>query len=134
MGKILEITLVAIGAAAVGVIALFVYAKRKAPLLTNLNEEVLDTTLTFEDVINFFKSSNLDQEKDIPFVAKGDCNEFRRMLHAPYPKKKEGYCTIFIGVYNETDDQIKSHKLIHAKAIDKALADCLGSENLVVLS
>ena len=77
MGKILEITLVAIGAAAVGVIALFVYAKRKAPLLTNLNEEVLDTTLTFEDVINFFKSSNLDQGKDIPFVAKGDCNEFR---------------------------------------------------------
>ena len=79
----------------------------KINFFASVQEDVVEGTLRMDDITNYFKSQQITKGQDIPFLADGDCEEFRKMLHAPYPKKKEGYLTFFIGVYNETEDKIK---------------------------
>ena len=111
-----------------------VYYQLKKKSNIQLNEEVVDTELLMDDVISFFKMQKLDQKKHVPFMANGDCEEFRKLFHAPYPKAKEGYCCLLIGVYDEQTQEIIVSKLIHAKSIDKKILEVLGNENLVVLN
>lgn len=101
--------------------------------LDSVPEDVVEGTLHKEDIINYFKSQQIVKGEDIPFLADGDCDEFRKMLHAPYPKKKEGYQTFFIGVYNEKNDNINFARLIHARDVEQAVKVLLGGEHLVVL-
>jgi len=115
----------------VGVVAYLMVRNRKP--LTDINEEVLDGELSFESIVAFMKSLQLDPKSDIPFIGKADCPEFRKMLHAPFPKAKEGYVPLFIGVYNERTDLITHNKLIHAQSLDHKILEILGGENLVVL-
>ena len=111
-----------------------VYYQLKKKSDIQLNEEVVDTELLMDDVISFFKMQKLDQKKHIPFMAKGDSTEFRKLFHAPYPKAKEGYCSLLIGVYDEQTQEIIVSKLIHAKLLDRKILEILGNENLVVLN
>lgn len=129
MIKELSITVALIASA---IVALFLY-KKKHEGVVSLVEETIDGELKMSDLINYMKSLNLRKDRDIPFVAKGDCEEFRKFLHAPFPKKKEGYITIFVGVYNNATEIITEHKLIHSKSIDSDLQVLLANENLVVL-
>lgn len=108
--------------------------KRKANIFANIDEDIVDGTLHMEDIVNYFKSQQIAQGQDTPFMADGDCEEFRKMLHAPYPHKKDGYHTIFIGVYNEPLDNVNYMKLIHAQDLDPKIVELLGGEHLVVLS
>lgn len=101
--------------------------------LDSVPEDVVEGTLHKEDIINYFKSQQIVKGEDIPFLADGDCDEFRKMLHAPYPKKKEGYQTFFIGVYNEKNDNINFARLIHVRDVEQAVKVLLGGEHLVVL-
>lgn len=101
--------------------------------LDSVPEDVVEGTLHKEDIINYFKSQQIVKGEDIPFLADGDCDEFRKMLHAPYPKKKEGYQTFFIGVYNEKNNNINFARLIHARDVEQAVKVLLGGEHLVVL-
>lgn len=101
--------------------------------LDSVPEDVVEGTLHKEDIINYFKSQQIVKGEDIPFLADGDCDEFRKMLHAPYPEKKEGYQTFFIGVYNEKNDNINFARLIHARDVEQAVKVLLGGEHLVVL-
>lgn len=110
-----------------------VYYQLKKKSDIQLNEEVVDTELLMDDVISFFKMQKLDQKKHVPFMANGDCAEFRKLFHAPYPKAKEGYCSLLIGVYDEQTQEIIVSKLIHSKLLDKKILEILGNENLVVL-
>lgn len=111
-----------------------VYYQLKKKSDIQLNEEVVDTELLMDDVISFFKMQKLDQKKHLPFIANGDCAEFRKLFHAPYPKAKEGYCSLLIGVYDEQTQEIIVSKLIHAKLLDRKILEILGNENLVVLN
>lgn len=123
--------IVIIAVAAVGGIVYFQFKKKSN---IQLNEEVVDTELSMDDVISFFKMQKLDPKKHIPFIANGDCAEFRKLFHAPYPKAKEGYCSLLIGVYDEKTQEIIVNKLIHAKLLDKKIIEILGNEKLVVLN
>lgn len=121
-----------------GVIAAIGYClwrmiQNRQNFLNSVPEDVVEGTLHKEDIINYFKSQQIVKGEDIPFLADGDCDEFRKMLHAPYPKKKEGYHTFFIGVYNEKNDSINFSRLIHARNVEQAVINLLGGEHLVVL-
>lgn len=121
-----------------GVIAAIGYClwrmiQNRQNFLNSVPEDVVEGTLHKEDIINYFKSQQIVKGEDIPFLADGDCDEFRKMLHAPYPKKKEGYHTFFIGVYNQQNDSINFSRLIHARNVEQAVINLLGGEHLVVL-
>lgn len=118
-------------AVVVGGIVYYQYKKRAD---VQLNEEVVDTELSMDDVVSFFKMQKLDQKRHIPFMANGDCAKFRKLFHAPYPKAKEGYCSLMIGVYDENTQEIIISKLIHAKSLDNKIIEALGNENLIVLN
>lgn len=116
-------------------IGAFVYYRQKnLQKNVHLNEEVIDSELSFDDVVSFFKAHKLDQKKHIPFIANGDCEEFRKMLHAPYPKAKEGYVPIFIGIYDNETEGIIDNRLLHCKSLDPKILEVLGDEKLVVLN
>lgn len=116
------------------VIGGIVYYQLKKKSDIRLNEEVVDAELSMDDVISFFKMQKLDKKRHVPFIANGDCVEFRKLFHAPYPKAKDGYCSILIGIYDEKTQKLIVHKLIHAKSLDKNILEILGNENLVVLN
>lgn len=124
-----------IGAGVVAAIGycLWRMVQNRQNFLDSVPEDVVEGTLHKEDIINYFKSQQIVKGEDIPFLADGDCDEFRKMLHAPYPKKKEGYQTFFIGVYNEKNDNINFARLIHARDVEQAVKVLLGGEHLVVL-
>ena len=124
-----------IGAGVVAAIGycLWRMVQNRQNFLDSVPEDVVEGTLHKEDIINYFKSQQIVKGEDIPFLADGDCDEFRKMLHAPYPKKKEGYQTFFIGVYNEKNDNINFARLIHARNVEQAVKDLLGGDHLVVL-
>lgn len=111
-----------------------VYYKFKKRVEIQFNEEVLDTELSMDDVISFFKMQKLDQERHIPFIANGNCVKFRKLFHAQYPKAKEGYCSLMIGVYDDKTQEIIVNKLIHAKSLDNKIIEALDNENLVILN
>ena len=118
-------------AVVVGGIVYYQFKKRAG---IQLNEEVVDAELSMDDVVSFFKMQKLDQERHIPFIANGDCAKFRKVFHAPYPKAKEGYCSLMIGVYDEKTQEIIVNKLIHAKSLDKKIIEVMGNENLIILN
>ena len=124
-----------IGAGVVAAIGYYLWRmiQNRQNFLDSVPEDVVEGTLHKEDIINYFKSQQIVKGEDIPFLADGDCDEFRKMLHAPYPKKKEGYQTFLIGVYNEKNDNINFARLIHARDVEQAVKVLLGGEHLVVL-
>lgn len=130
MIKELSITAALIAGA---LVAFFLYKKGQCRKEFVLSEETIDGELKMSQIVDFFKSLDLKQKRDSPFVANGDCEKFMRMFGGPFPNKQEGYVTLFIGVYNEKKGRIDSHKLIHAKAIDSEIQQLLGDENLIVL-
>lgn len=118
---------------AIGTFAVYVYLRKKSSRFKVINIETINTTLTLDDVVAFFKTLPIKKDVDIPFAANGSSEEFRKMLHIEYPQDKEGYHTIFIGVYNESEN-IKYHKLIYTKAVDEKLNEMFGTEKLIVLT
>lgn len=74
-----------IGAVTLGGVAYYLY-KRKTKkdfwtLFEPSNIKVIDGTLDFNDVIAYFKSKNLKQGSDIPFIAQdGPSGQFAKKL------------------------------------------------------
>lgn len=79
-------------------------------------------------IVGWFKSLNLEKEKDIPFIA--DPEKFKEILKTA-PVKNVG---IFEGVYDEQNDEIVSNRLIDADELDDKTLQVLGDDSLVVLS
>lgn len=97
--------------------------------IVNLVRKVIQGVLNFfKEVVVWFKSLNLNPQKDTPFIA--DASEFKEMLKTA-PKKNVG---IFEGAYNEEEDEIVSHRYLDADELDQQTKDVLGKESLVVLS
>lgn len=102
--------------------------QRAIQFIKNIIRRVINGILNFvRDIVNKFKSWNLKQNVDIPFIA--DKEQFKAKLHSA-PVKNAG---IFQGVYNEATDEITHAEIIEADALDEQTRRTLGKEELVVL-
>lgn len=84
----------------------------------------------FKNVIGWFKSLQLQQGRDVPFVANANQKAFKEMLKKA-PVKNVG---IFQGVYNEETNEITHNEYLEADELDEKTRQILGNEELVVLS
>lgn len=99
------------------------------------NTEVIDGEVSFDTIVSFLKSINLDKEKDSPFIVKEENEEFKKFSQGrPFPEKKEGYEALFVGVYDNKTEAISHFKVIYAKSFDAQTNEVFGAESLVVLS
>ena len=108
--------------------------------LSNVKIETIDGILRLNDIVHIFKSFNLNQETDTPFIA--DKNKLEKLFKV-YPSnilKKEDYTSVVIGVYKQEPKKKETVMLeiIYAKALDKELEDVLSQAKddnpLVVLN
>ncbi len=108
--------------------------------LSNVKIETIDGILRLDDIVHIFKSFNLNQETDTPFIA--DKNKLEKLFEV-YPfniLKKEDYTSVVIGVYKQEPKKKETVMLeiIYAKTLDKELEDVLSQAKddnpLVVLN
>jgi hypothetical protein len=108
--------------------------------IKNLIRKIVDGILNFaKHVVGWFKSLNLIQGQDIPFLANKE--QFKETLKKA-PVKHAGIFTteteknvgIIQGVYNEVTDEITHAEYIEADGLDNQTRDILGNEKLVVLN
>lgn len=90
--------------------------------------KIIEGSVTFMEVVNYFKSLKLDKEKHIPFLAKAEV--FKEILKFE-PKKQ---VALFIGVFDEEATEIIHSQIIEADELDAKTREVLGNEDLVVLS
>jgi hypothetical protein len=90
--------------------------------------KIIEGSVNFMEVVNYFKSLKLDKEKHIPFVAKAEA--FKEILKFE-PKKQ---VALFIGVFDEEATEIIHSQIIEADELDAKTREVLGNEDLVVLS
>lgn len=105
------------------------YIKRAFNFIKKVFRRIINGIINFaKDVVGYFKSLILIQERDVPFVA--DANQFKDMLKSA-PVKKVG---IFEGVYNLDTDEITYNQEIDADGVDAKTREILANEPLVVLN
>lgn len=117
--------------------AYYVYHKRRQNMKDWYvsNVETVEGRLPFDSIVSFFKTLNLDQKTHIPFIGREGGKDISRFFGSkPFPKHKEGYCAIFIGVFNEKSQNIDNFKVIYAKDFDEKINEVFGNEYFVVLS
>ena len=90
--------------------------------------KIIEGSVNFMEVVNYFKSLKLDKEKHIPFVAKAEA--FKEILKFE-PKKQ---VALFIGVFDDEATEIIHSQIIEADELDAKTREVLGNEDLVVLS
>lgn len=145
-----------VGAATVAVgagVVFLVYKKgvfKKKPKnvkqICNLEIKKIEGTLSFMDVVGWFKKLSLNSQKDTPFVALADKFEemfttyFKTenlMVYPPLPGDTfngPNHKRLLLGVYDEEAGEINKALLIIADAFDEKTLEVLGNESLVVLS
>ena len=127
------VVLIALGA---GVVAASVMAslKKKNPLSCLLNEEIDASKIQrvkdvkFDDITGWYKTHNLVQGIDIPFLAKGDVLPVNKNIQINENEK-----CVCLGIYNEKLDEITDLQIIIAEAFEQKILDLLKNEQLVVL-
>lgn len=102
--------------------------------VVDVPSDVIDSEFSFDEVVSFFQSKQLNQEVHLPFIANGDCAEFKKMFKSSFPKSKDGYVSLFLGVYNSKTDKVEDMRLVYAKSLDAKTLEVLGNEKLVVLN
>ena len=114
--------------------------------LGNLEIKKIERTLSFADVVSWFKKLSLDPHKDTPFVALADKFEeifssyFKTENTIVYPQlpddtlKESNNKRLLLGVYDEKSDEITKALLVIADAFDEKTLEIMGNEPLVVLS
>lgn len=148
-------TILIIGAVTVAVGAGVVYYSYKKGLfkkkkvvkpICNLKVKDVQGTLSFPNVVGWFKSLHLDPQKNTPFVALADQLEnmigsyFKSdnvFVYPPLPDdvfKDQSKKRLLLGVYNEETDEVSNAMLIVADAFDEKTLEVLGNESLVALS
>ena len=124
-----------IGAAAIGGVAYYFWKKNNAERFWTNNVKTIDGTLNFDDIVGYFKSKDLVQGRDIPFMSKdGASEQFFKKTHKKFPEGKDGYITLVLGVYDESVDNIKYAQILYVKHLDEKTKEIFGEEELVVLS
>lgn len=133
-------TYLILGIIALVLVIVFAIAFSKKPTLAEsikklFNKEqitppvkIIEGSVNFIEVVNYFKSLKLDKEKHIPFVAKAEA--FKEILKFE-PKKQ---VALFIAVFDKNLNEIIHSQIIEADELDAKTLDVLGVEDLVVLS
>lgn len=121
----------AIAALALGGTAVFFALKKRKNSFKVTNIDVTDSTLTFDDLIGYYKSLKLSKGEDTPFLANGNGEKIRKIIGEQNFPHKEGYAPIFAGVFR--GKEIIDHKLIYAKDIDEKIKELLKDNDLVAL-
>jgi hypothetical protein len=124
------IAIIALIAVAIGA---YFYKQRKKNGV-EIKPDVLDSELSFDDVIAFFKSKNLNKDAHTPFMANGDSAKLKAMLHQPFPQSKEGYVSLLFGIYNSKSDEIEDIKLVYAKSLSPKILEAFGNDSIVILN
>ena len=91
----------------------------------NLERQRAEGPVKMTDVVAWFRSLNLDQKKNIPFVMRVADN---------VPGEVKSSKPILLGVYDKNADEIAKALLIEGDAWDQQLTEVIGNETLVVLS
>lgn len=86
-----------------------------------ISVEEIDGVVKLVEIVNRFKSLELDSKNETPFIVQGT-----RMHELISSFKRDSLETsVFIGVYNEVSNEISFYMLIVGKAFDKKLSDVL---------
>lgn len=132
IAALLGFSVLAVGAAAYFVVKkkfsvnkLFHYAFSK---LEVVNVSRPTTPLGQKDMIAWFQELNLNPDRHTPFVAR--VSAVRDFCVLPLCDEAN---SIFLGVYDETNDAIVHHCLIIAPSLSQEVLNMLGTESLVVL-
>ena len=116
----------AFAAVAAGVVYyLYNRSGKKRINLLDIPKETIEGDITMEDIIGIFKSQNLEKGKEIPFVAQNTTEIFNFKIDSEGILQKDGYQTLFIGVFKEDIDSLSFSKIIFAKGFDDKLLDVL---------
>ncbi len=145
--------IVAVTVAAVAGVVYYCYTKglfnkktKSTKAMSNLSIRQIEGTLSFGDVVGWFKTLHLDKEKDIPFIALADKLEdmitsyFKSDNNIVYPPLPDGILEdkdkkrLLLGVYDEKDDEVSNALLLVADSFDAKTLEVLGEESLVALS
>lgn len=115
---------------ALAAIAAFLFVKRSKKKESNFKVKTIDGSLSVTDVVSWFKSLELDPKTHIPFVAKGNCENFREIFAGDSSNKVQ----TVIGVFNEKTEEMSHLVGILSDGLDESIVQMLGDEDLVVLS
>jgi len=119
-------------------VAYYLYKRsdRKRINLLDIPKETIEGDITMEDIIGIFKSQNLEKGKDIPFIAQNTTEIFNFKIDSEGILQKDGYQTLFIGVFKEGIDSLSFSKIIFAKGFDDKLLEVLKKSvnGVVILS
>lgn len=109
----------------------YVYLKKQKNSV-HLETETIEGIVHFKDIVEWFKSLDLQKDIHLPFVSKSNAPELKTfLLQHPIP---DGYTGIFVGIYCKDKDNIEKVKLIIAKEFDEETYSVFGNESFVVLS
>ena len=89
-------------------------------------------TLTLADIVNYFKSMNLDETRQTPFLCTN--LEHFNVKKSVVPDADEK--VLFMGVYQDGNDKIANYTLVYSRQYDEALKNVLAkaTDGIVVLS
>ena len=96
-------------------------------------EETVEGTLQFNDVVAFFQNKSF-QKNQQALVIKGNSQKFKEMVASSTLQQKAGYQTVVLGIYDDETNCIIDGKVIYAKSLDQEFQDKLGKEDLIVLT
>ena len=110
-----------------------------------LDRKSIDGTLSFEDIVSWFKGLNLERGKDIPFICLAD--KFQDLIKEKFnlnvEKTESPFDTLnandkkarlVLGVYNEKSNALSHLTLLESDQLDEKTLQVLGDESMVLLN
>lgn len=117
-----------------GVVGGYFYVRRQQyKKLINASTEQIEGELQFCDVVSYFRDLDLNEKKDVPFIANGKSTQFQDVAKGIITPRV-GYDLLMIGVFDEKADEFHHAKFIFSKGWDEKLTEVMGSDAMVVLS
>jgi len=108
-----------------------------------LDRRSIDGTLSFDDIVSWFKGLNLERENDIPFICFAD--KFQDLIkekfnlnipesHIETLFESDKKARLVLGVYNERRNALSHLTLLESDQLDEKTLQVLGDESMVVLN
>lgn len=107
--------------------------KKKTYDLSSSAEEVCEGELRFDDIVAFFKLKQLDSENDVPVLIMEPGDVLGGSVSPKEKFKKEGYVSLFAGVYNNQSETLDG-KFFYARSLDAKAKEVIGKEKIITLS
>lgn len=89
------------------------------------------STLSLSDVVQYFRSKDLNPQNDKPFISTDILKYGERFV---LPETAENKKLLFLGVYNGSTNEVSDLELIVADALGDDILSILGDEKIVILS